>query len=69
VVVQVIVIVALAEELLALLILLVTLLSEMLASATEMSVSVMPSRTNAIKRIARMTIMINLFTSTLLIEL
>lgn len=57
-------IVALAEELLALLILLVTLLSEMLASAIEMSVSLMPSWTNAIKRIARMIIMINLLTST-----
>ncbi len=60
----IIVIVALAEELLALLTLLVTSLSEMLASATKIYVSFMPSRTDAIKRIARMTIVINLFTST-----
>ena len=60
----VIVMVALAEELLALLPLLVTSLSGMLVSAIEMRVSLMPSRTNPIRRIARMITKNGLFTST-----
>ncbi len=51
----VIVMVALAEELLALLILLITSLWEMLVSAREISVSFKPSRTNPTRRIARVT--------------
>jgi len=59
----VIVMVALAEELLALLIVLVTSLSGMLVSATEMSVSFKPSRTNPTRRIARVATVNSLFTS------
>jgi len=49
----VIVIVALAEELLALLIVLVTSLAETLALGIETTVSINPIRTNAANRIAR----------------
>jgi len=61
----VIVIVALAEELLALVTLLVPLFSGMLVSAIEMLVSLKPSRTNPIRRIAGATIVTSLFTLTL----
>jgi len=61
----VIVIVALAEELLDLLTLLATSSLGTLVSATEMSVSLKPSRPNPTRRIARVTTVTNLFTSTL----
>jgi len=56
--------VALAEELFALLILVAASLSVMPVSATEMSVSLKPSRTNPNRKIARVTTMTSLFTST-----
>jgi len=56
----VIVMVALAEELLALL---VTSLLGVPVSATEMPVSFRPSRTNPVKRIAKVIKKISLFTS------
>jgi len=60
----VIVMVALADELLALPTLLAASLLGMLVSATEVSVSPKPSRTNPARRIAGMTIVTSLFTST-----
>ena len=60
-----IVIVALAEELLVLLILLVTSLLGVSVSATEMLVSLKPSRTNPTRRIAEIATVTRLFTSIL----
>lgn len=60
----VIVIVALAEELLALLTLLATSLLGTLVSATETSLSFKPIRIDATRRTARVAMMTNLFTST-----
>jgi hypothetical protein len=53
---------ATAQELLALLWLVVILLSGMLVSAAEISVSVKPSKTNAIRRIVRIIRKNDLFT-------
>ena len=58
----VIVMVAVAEELL--LTLLVTSLLGMLVSAIEIAVSLSPNRTNPTRRIARVTTVTSLFTST-----
>jgi hypothetical protein len=60
----VIVIVALAEELPLLVTLLATSLLGMLVSATEMPISLKLNRTNPTRRIARVTTMTSLFTST-----
>ena len=60
----VIVMVALAEELLALLIRLATSLSGTLVSAIEMAVSLRPNRINPMSIFARMTTKNSLFTST-----
>ena len=60
----VIVIVALAEELLASVWLVVSSLSGTSISAREVFVSFKPSRTNPTRRIARVITMISLFTST-----
>ena len=60
----VIVIVALAEELLALVWLVIVSLSGTLVSATEMPVSLKPSKTNTNRRITKVIKKISLFTST-----
>jgi hypothetical protein len=60
----VIIIEALAEELLALLIVVITSLLGLPVSATEMAVSLKPNRNNPVSRIAAMTRTVSLFTFT-----
>jgi len=66
---MVMVIVVLGEELLALLTLLVTSLLGTPVLATEMFVSLKPSRTNPVSRIPSMTRIVSFFTSTPLVLL